>query len=128
MGKLVYEYAVIRILPKVEREEFVNAGVILFSKHGRFLEMRYRINEARLAAFVPDEKFDLELVRRTLESFDLICRGKEEGGPIAQLDQAERFRWITAIRSSCVQTSPSHAGLSDDMPATLGRLFQELIL
>ena len=96
--KHLYEYAVIRIVPKVEREEFINVGVILFSKQANFIKMRYAINENRLRVFSP------------------------------ALDIPERFRWLTAMRSSCIQTSRPHVGFSVDLEETLDKLFNELVL
>ena len=105
--KHLYEYAVIRIVPKVEREEFINVGVILFSKQANFIKMRYAINENRLRVF---------------------CSGHKTGGTIAALDIPERFRWLTAMRSSCIQTSRPHVGFSVDLEETLDKLFNELVL
>ena len=105
-GKHLYEYAVIRLVPKVEREEF--------------------LNEDKLKLYVSE--VDRELVFAHLDVFNKICSGAKDGGPIAQLDVPERFRWLTAVRSSCIQTSRPHAGFSDDLDRTLERLFKELVL
>ena len=110
--KHLYEYAVIRIVPKVEREEFINVGVILFSKQANFIKMRYAINENRLRVFSPELDID----------------GHKTGGTIAALDIPERFRWLTAMRSSCIQTSRPHVGFSVDLEETLDKLFNELVL
>ena len=125
-GKHLYEYAVIRVVPKVEREEFLNVGVILFSKKGKFIKMLYHLNKEKLRLF--SDELDIELIEKTLESFEKIASGKKEGGIIAGLDIPERFRWITAERSSCVQTSRPHAGFTEDPESTINRLFQELVL
>ena len=117
-GKHLYEYAVIRLVPKVEREEFFNVGVILFSKRAGY------INKLKLYV----SEVDRELVFAHLDVFNKICSGAKDGGPIAQLDVPERFRWLTAVRSSCIQTSRPHAGFSDDLDRTLERLFKELVL
>lgn len=122
----LYEYAVIRVVPKVEREEFFNVGIILFSKQARFIKMRYRIDEEKLRVF-PAE-LDKETLARSLQAFGEICNGSSEGGPIASLDIPERFRWLTAVRSSCLQTSRPHPGFSTDLDATLDALFEELVL
>lgn len=122
----LYEYAVIRVVPKVEREEFFNVGIILFSKQARFIKMRYRIDEEKLRVF-PAE-LDKETLARAVQAFGEICNGSSEGGPIASLDIPERFRWLTAVRSSCLQTSRPHPGFSTDLDATLDALFEELVL
>ena len=123
--KHLYEYAVIRIVPKVEREEFMNVGVILFSKQADFIKMRYEINENRLRAFSPE--LDIESFREQMEAFCNVCSGHETGGTIALLDIPERFRWLTALRSSCIQTSRPHVGFSANLDQTLNDLFQELV-
>lgn len=124
--KHLYEYAVIRIVPKVEREEFINVGVILFSKQAGFIKMRYKIDEERLKIFSPE--LDMEDFREHIEAFSKVCSGQKGGGPIAALDIPERFRWLTALRSSCIQTSRPHVGFSSDLEGTLDRLFEELVL
>ncbi len=122
--KHVYEYAVVRVVPVVEREEFVNAGVILFCKNERFIRMKYRLREDRILALMPDA--DLEEIRRNLEAFCRIAAGEKDGGPIASLDEAERFRWLTAVRSASIQTSRPHPGVSVDLEKTVDTLFSEL--
>lgn len=122
----LYEYAVIRIIPKVEREEFLNIGIIIFSKKARFIKLKYRVDENRLNLFSQD--LDLNLIRSTLESFQKIADGHPEGGSIAQLEIPERFRWLTAVRSSCIQTSRPHSGLSYDLEKTTETLFREMVL
>src|SRR4051812_160054 len=99
--KHLYEYAVIRVLPAVERDEFINAGVILFCKRQKFITVHLSVNETRLAAF-PCE-LDLEQINMNLQSFKNIALGLKTAGPIAQMELAERFRWLTAVRSSCIQ-------------------------
>ena len=125
-GKHLYEYAVIRLVPKVEREEFFNVGVILFSKRAGYIKSVCQVNEDKLKLYVSE--VDRELVFAHLDVFNKICSGAIDGGPIAQLDVPERFRWLTAVRSSCIQTSRPHAGFSDDLDRTLERLFKELVL
>ncbi|MBS1583339.1 MAG: DUF3037 domain-containing protein [Bacteroidetes bacterium] len=125
-GRHVYEYAVIRVLPVLEREEFVNVGVVLFCKRPGTIHVRTALDEAKLRAFAGD--LDLEQLRLNLDAFERIARGDPDGGPIAQLDVPSRFRWLTAVRSSALQTSRPHPGLSDDLEGTLDRLFVELVL
>jgi len=121
-----FEYAVIRVVPRVEREEFVNAGVILFCRPRRFLEARIELDEGRLARFAPWA--DLEDVRAHLAAIPLVCRGGTEAGPIGELSLAERFHWLVAPRSTVIQPSPVHGGLTDDPARELGRLVEELVL
>ncbi len=125
-GKHLYEYALIRVLPVLEREEFLNVGVIVFSKRTGFIGVRTAMDEDRLRAF--RSEVDMEQVEQNLRSFERIALGDPEGGPIAQLDPAERFRWLTAVRSTAIQTSRPHAGLCDDLQGTTERLFRELVL
>jgi len=125
-GKQVYEYAVIRVLPKVEREEFINVGIILFSKKAKYIRMMYKLDAARLNTF--STELDIDLLEESLKSFDKICLGHRDGGTIAQMDIPERFRWLTAVRSSCIQTSRPHPGFSDNMEKSLEKLFEELVL
>ncbi|MDR2037500.1 MAG: DUF3037 domain-containing protein [Bacteroidales bacterium] len=122
----LYEYAVIRFVPKIERKEFINVGIILFSKRTDFLKARYWVNENKLKAFSSDLDFDLLYAH--LEVFDIICSSKKEGGTIALLDTAERFRWLTAVRSTSIQTSRPHPGFSKDLDQTFEALFKELVL
>lgn len=124
-GKNLYEYAVIRLVPKVEREEFVNIGVILFCKAKRVLSMKWLLNEQRIRCIAP--YVDLHIVRQQLESFEAIAKGISNAGTIALLDVPSRFRWLTAARSSIVQTSKIHPGFSDDLEDKLEKLFQELV-
>lgn len=124
--KVVYEFAVIRVVPKIEREEFVNVGLILFSKRKRFLRFDYSVSETKIRNFCAD--FDIEQLRENLESFAKICAGSKDGGPIALLEVDERFRWITAIKSSSIQSSRPHPGLSSDLDATFDKLYKELVL
>lgn len=124
--KILYEYAVIRIVPKVEREEFINAGIMIYSKEKNEILIKTYFDEKKFDAF--ESELDKEQVQLNLKSFELIANGKKEGGPIAQMDTASRFRWMTAVRSSRIQTSRPHPGFSDDLEETLDRLFEELIL
>lgn len=122
----LYEYAVIRVVPRVEREEFLNVGIVLFCKQRKYLQVLYRLEEAKLRIFSKD--LDLEQLQKNLEAFEKICRGDKDAGPIAQMDVASRFRWLTAVRSSVIQTSRPHPGLCDCLDSTIKRLFEELVL
>ncbi|SDR97037.1 Protein of unknown function [Gillisia sp. Hel1_33_143] len=124
--KHLYEYATIRVLPRVEREEFLNVGIILFSKREKFLKVLYTLDEHRLRCLCKD--FDIEEIRKNLDSFEKIALGSKEGGPIAQMDIPSRFRWLTAVRSSVIQTSRPHPGLCPELDKTITRLFNELVL
>ena len=124
--KHLFEYAVIRVVPKVEREEFLNVGVILYCKGLRFLGVGYQLDSFRLLAVFGD--LDVTGIGEYLRAFEVICRGGEEGGPIARLPLAERFRWLTATRSTIVQTSKVHPGLCIDPSETLLRLERQLVL
>ncbi|GGG51732.1 DUF3037 domain-containing protein [Hymenobacter glacieicola] len=124
--KHLFEYAVLRVVPRVEREEFLNVGVIVYCSAQGFLQARFDVPEARLRAFAGDQ-LDLADLTERLRSFERICRGRKEGGPIGQLPLASRFRWLTATRSTVVQTSPVHPGLCEDAAATLARLHAELV-
>jgi hypothetical protein len=121
-----YDYAVIRIVPCVERGEFINAGILLFCRTRRFLDARIHLNQPRLLALAPD--VDLSMLQNHLNTIELICRGEREGGPIAQLSQSERFHWLVSPRSAIIQTSPVHCGLCSDPEAALDDLLQKLVL
>ncbi len=120
-----YDYAVIRVVPRVEREEFVNVGVILSCEASRYLEARIELDESRVLALAPD--LDMESLRRHLQTLPAICRGGAEAGPIGLLPQRARFHWLTARRSSIIQTSPVHMGKCGDMPATMEHLLQRMV-
>lgn len=124
--KHLYEYAVIRVLPVVEREEFLNAGIILFCKKAKFIKVLLNVNESRLAVFCKD--LDVEQVKENLSSFEKIAMGKKNCGPIALMDIPERFRWLTAVRSSAIQTSRPHPGMCNNLEETAQRLYEELVL
>ncbi|HAH22173.1 MAG TPA: DUF3037 domain-containing protein [Prolixibacteraceae bacterium] len=123
--KYQYEYAILRVVPVVEREEFVNTGVIIYCKKEKFIQMKYHLCEEKILTLMPDA--DLEEIRKNLEAFRIIAAGEKDGGPIASLDQAERFRWLTAVRSASIQTSRPHPGLSDDLEKTFNTLFTEMV-
>lgn len=125
-GNHLFEYAVIRVVPRVEREEFLNVGVVLYCRQLKFLRMMYALDEARLRAFC--STLDIPELQTYLAAFEKICSGEKDGGPIAKLDVASRFRWLTAMRSTVVQTSRVHPGLSGDPQGALTRLYEQLVL
>lgn len=122
----LFEYAVLRIVPRVEREEFLNTGVILYCRDLRFLQTIITIDTNRLLAFAP--QLDLEEVQAHLQAFEQISLGNTAAGPIAKLDIASRFRWLTATRSTVIQSSKVHPGLCKDPMATLRKLHAQLVL
>ncbi len=122
----IYEYAVIRLVPKVEREEFFNIGLVMFSKKEKYIRVEYYLCPDKFRLM--HSKLDYEDIIQNLESFQKIANGEKDGGPIAQLEIPERFRWLTAVRSSVVQTSRPHPGKSKDLDKTFEKLFKELIL
>jgi hypothetical protein len=121
----LFEYAVLRVVPRVEREEFLNVGVVVYCRSLGFLQTQYELREARLLAFAPD--VELAEITARLQAFERICQGRVAGGTIGQLPVAERFRWLTATRSTIVQTSPVHPGLCADAGAKLAQLFAQLV-
>ena len=122
---LSFDYAIIRAVPRVERGEQVNAGVILFCLERDFLQARVEVNEPRLLALWPE--IDLELVRQHLEAIPKICAGSPDAGPIARLSLRERFHWLVAPRSTMIQVSPVHAGLCDAPERALDELFCQTV-
>jgi hypothetical protein len=123
--RCAFEYAVVRVVPRVEREEFINAGVVLFCHERDFLGARVCLDEERLLALAPSA--DAALVRDHLEAIPRICCGGPGSGPIGELPLRERWRWIVAPRSTMLQTSPAHGGLAADPEESLARLFDELV-
>ncbi len=123
--KFRYDYAVVRVVPKVDREEFINAGVIVSCPDLSFLEARIKVNEVRLRAL--DASVDLDLVRNHLSAIPIICRGGDEAGSIGQLPQRQRFHWLVAPRSTVIQTSPVHTGRCGDPAAALERLVATMV-
>lgn len=121
----VYEYAVIRVVPRVERGEFVNVGVILFSKDLKYAGVKVKDDVSRLKALYGE--LDCEMAKANLDAFAAIARGDKTAGPIAQLDNASRFRWLTARRSTIIQCSEVHPGLTVDPEATLQSLYKQLV-
>jgi len=123
--KHVYEYAIVRVVPVIEREEFVNVGVIILCKKEKFIRMQYHLHEEKILKLMPCA--DLEEITRNVEAFCKIACGEKDGGPIALLDEAERFRWLTAVRSASIQTSRPHPGISNDLEKTISSLFSEMV-
>lgn len=124
--RTLYEYAVVRLVPRVEREEFLNIGVLLYCRKQRYAELLFHLDETRCQALSDD--IDFEQILAHLNSMHHICRGNKEGGTIAQLDQTERFRWLTAKRSTLIQCSAVHPGLCLDAASTHQELLQKLVL
>ena|SRR6476661_56883 len=124
--KYLFEYAVVRVVPRVEREEFLNVGVILYCQQRKFLQSIINLNEERLCAF--STEVDIKELKTYLHAFEEIGNGGPAAGPIGKLDMAARFRWLTATRSTVVQTSRVHCGLCTDAAETLNLLYTELVL
>jgi hypothetical protein len=120
-----YDYALFRVVPRVEREEFVNVGVIVSCPARGFLEARIELNEQRLAAM--DSTLDLESIRAHLLTIPAICAGGAQAGPIGQLSQRERFHWLVAPRSTIIQSSPVHTGYCKDPAEVLERLLNTMV-
>jgi hypothetical protein len=120
-----FSYAVVRVVPHVEREEFVNAGVVLYCEARELLAARVELDEPRLLALAPS--VDLALVRRHLEALPRICAGEGDAGPIAALPLRERWRWLVAPRSTVIQLSPPHAGLCERPEDELERLVARVV-
>jgi len=120
-----FDYAIVRVVPRVERGECINAGVILFCLTQRFLAAKVELDERRLLALAPD--VDLELVRGHLEAIPRICAGGKAAGPIGQLPQKERWHWLVAPRSTIIQTSPVHSGLCENPAQALERLMDQMV-
>ena len=123
--KYRYDYAVIRVVPKVDREEFINAGVIVSCPDLSFLDATIKLNEDRLLAL--DPTIDLDLVKDHLEAIPTICRGGGEAGTIGGLPQRQRFHWLVAPRSKIIQTSPVHTGRCHDPAVALERLIATMV-
>lgn len=124
--KYTFEYATIRIVPKVEREEFFNVGVILFCKRKKFIGMKYFIHPEKLKAFSPD--VELDFFEDYLKAWELVCDGKAAGGKIGAMELSDRFRWLTACRSTIIQSSKTHPGLCEDPQQTLEEIFEKQVL
>jgi len=125
MPEHLFEYAVVRVVPRVEREEFFNVGVVLYCARPRFLQVKFDCDLQRFSTL--SDTLDIAEVEEYLKSFERICIGKEDAGPIGKLPVAERFRWLTATRSTVVQSSKVHPGLCSDPAEMLERLYQQMV-
>ncbi len=122
---VTFDYSILRVVPRVEREEFVNAGVVVFCLEKRYLDARILLNVDRLKALWPE--VDADLVREHLAAIPRICAGDAEAGPIARLSQRERFHWLTSPRSTIIQPSPVHTGVCDSTEGVLERLATQFL-
>lgn len=122
----LFEYAIIRVVPRVEREEFINVGVVLFCKQQRFLKGKFVVSENKLLALSDD--IDIEELERNLNAFTAICDGKNTGSKISDLDLPSRFRWLTATRSTIVQCSKVHPGFCINADEELNKIFKQMVL
>jgi len=125
-NKHSYEYAVIRVVPKVEREEFINIGVIMFCKRKKYLGIKYTIDEKRLQSFSPT--IDIQLIEEYLKAWENVCKGGRVGGRIGEEEKSFRFRWLTANRSTIIQSSSVHPGLCAQPEQVLEELFELYVL
>jgi len=125
-GRELYEYSIIRLVPKVERGEFINIGIILMSKRSNFLSMKYNLDSDRLNAFSKD--IDIDSVQEYLCGWEKVCKGGSDGGKIGALEIRVRFRWLTANRSTIIQSSPVHPGFCEDLESELEKLFNKFVL
>ena len=125
-NRVTYEFAVIRIVPKVEREEFLNVGVILFSKPKKYLGIKYKIDPSRIKAF--SDEIDIDTLNNYLKAWEEVCEGAPKGGSIGEMELASRFRWLTASRSTIIQSSKTHSGLCHDPQKVLEDLFKLYVL
>lgn len=121
-----YDYAIIRVVPRVERGECLNVGVILYSPTRRFLGTLIHFDRERLHALAP--QLDFAALQEQLEHVVQVCNGKKSGGPVGQLSQSERFNWLVSPRSTIIQTSPIHAGICTDPAEELQSLLKKLVL
>jgi hypothetical protein len=120
-----FDYAILRVVPRVERGEFVNVGAILFCRTRRFLEARVHLDRQRLAALEPE--LDITAIEERLDLIRRVCEGGFEAGPIGELSQADRFHWLISPRSTVVQPSPVHTGLCDDPADALERILEAMV-
>lgn len=123
--KFLFEYAVIRVMPRVEREEFINVGIILYCAKQRFLKSIYTLDRSKITALFAG--VDLEDIEANLQAFERIACAAKGSGPIGQYDQASRFRWLTATRSTVVQCSKVHPGFCLDAQETLEKLYEQMV-
>jgi len=120
-----FDYATIRVVPRVERQEFINAGIIVFCLEKNVLAARIHLNEQRLKALWPE--IDIPLVQKHLEAIEKICKGEADGGPVATLSKRERFHWLISPRSTIIQPSPVHTGLCENAEAVPDRLAKQIL-
>jgi hypothetical protein len=125
-NKHTYEFAIIRVVPKVEREEFMNVGVLVFCKGQKYLGIKYLVNEKKLTAFADD--LDVNLINRYLKAWELICQGGAAAGPIGELEVSDRFRWLAASKSTIIQCSKTHPGLCANPKIVLEDTFERYVL
>lgn len=123
--KLLYEYAVVRVVPRVELEEFINAGVILFCKKSGFLDCRLHVDERKILCLDPEA--DLDMIKENLDAFSKIAGGSNCNSRISSLPSPERFRWLTSARSTVIQCSKVHPGYTDDEASQLEKLFGQFV-
>ena len=121
----LYEYAIVRYVPRIEREEFINVGLAMMCKRKRWIRLEIKLSEDRLAAFSP--LHTTETLRNQLNACRMIADGDSAAGPVAGYPVEERFRWLTAAKSACIQTSRPHPGIADNLDSTFDRLFTELV-
>lgn len=121
-----FDYAIVRVVPRVEREEFFNAGVILFCAAQRFLQARLELDRARLQVLAPG--LDAEMIENHLQAIPLLCAGGMSAGPVGALGQTARFHWLAAPRSTIIQTSAVHSGLCHEPSLALDKLFETMVL
>ena len=124
--KYTYEYALIRIVPKVEREEFFNVGVILFSKRKKYLGIKVKIDDAKLKVF--NSEVELHQFQDYLNAWKQVCEGSPSSGKIGQLELSDRFRWLTANRSTIFESSKTHPGIHTDPEKALQEIFDKYVL
>lgn len=122
----LYEYAVLRYLPRVERDEFINVGLVMMSKRRRWIRAAVNVDAKRMSVF--DNELSRGEILRQLDGVIAVAEGRPSAGPMAANPVEERFRWLTAVRSACIQTSRPHPGKTDNLDATFDRLFEELVL
>ncbi len=120
-----FDYAIVRVVPRVERGEFINVGVVLFCSEERFLSARIEVDEARLATFSP--ACNLENIAENLSAIPRVCAGGKSAGKLGEMTQRERFHWIVAPRSTIIQTSPTHCGLCENPHLALDILFEKMV-
>jgi len=124
--RVTYEFAIIRLVPKVEREEFMNVGVLVFSKRKKYLGMRYSIHKERLLAL--SDTINIDLIEEYLMAWESICLGAPHGGTIGEFELPDRFRWLAAAKSTILQCSPIHPGLCENPEKELEDLFERYVL